>query len=221
MQKNIQNMIFSLVIILNFQACSNQERISKEVFDAVNKNMEVKKLSESDIIQQGMLWGDSISTEAQTQLISALQNAVSEKGVTGAVEFCNVNALPILADVSQKHGVQIKRASNRFRNPADQPDADESKILDAYEYNAENGIKSEPNIQKIEGGETYLYTKAIIIPGGFCLSCHGDSNKEIDPQTRSKINSLYPNDKAKDHKIGDLRGMWSIRIPKKQVVNKM
>jgi hypothetical protein len=221
MQKNIQNMIFSLVIILIFQACSNQERISKEVFDAVNKNMEVKKLSESDIIQQGMLWGDSISIEAQTQLISALQNAVSEKGVTGAVEFCNVNALPILTAVSQKHGVQIKRASNRFRNPADQPDADESKILDAYEYNSENGIKSEPNIQKIEGGETYLYTKAIIISGGFCLSCHGDSNKEIDPQTRSKINSLYPNDKAKDHKIGDLRGMWSIRIPKKEVVNRM
>jgi hypothetical protein len=54
MQKNIQNMIFSLVIILNFQACSNQERISKEVFDAVNKNMEVKNKQE-EIIDQSQI----------------------------------------------------------------------------------------------------------------------------------------------------------------------
>jgi hypothetical protein len=32
---------------------------------------------------------------------------------------------------------------------------------------------------------------------------------------------LYPEDKAIGHKIGDLRGMWSIRIPKKEVVKKM
>lgn len=203
------------------QACGPQERVSKEVFDAVNKNMEVKKLSESDIIQEAMIWGDSISNEAQKQLISNLQKAIEEKGVPGAIGFCNVEALPILKSVGEKHGVAIRRASNRFRNPADQPDSDESKVLDAYEYNAENGIKNDPNIQKLEGGEVYLYTKAIVIPGGFCLSCHGEPGKDIDVKTLAEINALYPSDKAQSHKVGDLRGMWSIKIPKKEVVNRM
>lgn len=217
----MKNWIYGFLILIALQSCGPQERVSKEVFDAVNKNMEVKKLSESEIIQEGMLWGDSISTEAQKQLIASLQKAIEEKGVAGAIGFCNVEALPILKSVSEKHGVTIRRASNRYRNPADQPDADEAKILDAYEYNAENGIKNDPNIQKIEGGDIYLYTKAIVIPGALCLSCHGDPDKEIDAKTLAEINALYPSDKATGHKVGDLRGMWSIKISKKEVVGRL
>lgn len=202
-------------------SCGGGERVSKEVFEEVNKNMEVKRLSEAEILEEAMIWGDSISTEAQMQLISQLQNAISEKGVPGAIEFCNINALPILTEVGKVHGVSIKRASNRYRNPADQPDAQEAPILDAYEYNAENGIKSEPNIQKIDGGEVFLYTKPIVIPGGLCLSCHGDPGKDINAETLSKLAELYPEDQAKGHKVGDLRGMWSLKIPKKEVVKRM
>ena len=217
----MKNWIYMLLVLVVSQGCGPQERISKEVFDAVNKNMEVKKLSESEIIQEAMIWGDSISREAQKQFISNLQKAIEEKGVTGAIGFCNVEALPILKAVSERHKVTIRRASNRYRNPADQPDSDEAKILDAYEYNAENGLKSDPNIQKIQGGEVYLYTKAIIIQERFCLSCHGDPEKEIDAKTLSEINALYPGDKAKGYKVGDLRGMWSIKIPKKEVVDRL
>ena len=202
-------------------SCGGGERVSKEVFEEVNKNMEVKRLSEAEILEEAMIWGDSISTEAQMQLISQLQNVISEKGVPGAIEFCNINALPILTEVGKAHGVSIKRASNRYRNPADQPDAQEAPILDAYEYNAENGIKSEPNIQKIDGGEVFLYTKPIVIPGGLCLSCHGNPGKDINAETLSKLAELYPEDQAKGHKVGDLRGMWSLKIPKKEVVKRM
>ncbi|GAB2493996.1 Tll0287-like domain-containing protein [Algoriphagus taiwanensis] len=209
------------VVLMFISSCGGGERVSKEVFEEVNKNMEVKRLSEAEILEEAMIWGDSISTEAQMQLISQLQNAISEKGVPGAIEFCNINALPILTEVGKVHGVSIKRASNRYRNPADQPDAQEAPILDAYEYNAENGIKSEPNIQKIDGGEVFLYTKPIVIPGGLCLSCHGDPGKDINAETLSKLAELYPEDQAKGHKVGDLRGMWSLKIPKKEVVKRM
>ncbi len=217
----MKNWIYIFLVSLVYQGCGPQERVSKDVFDAVNKNMEVKKLSEAVIIQEAMIWGDSISIEAQKQLMDNLQKAIEDKGVSGAIGFCNVEALPVLKTVSEKHGVVIRRVSNLFRNPADQPDSEEAKILDAYEYNAENRLKNDPNIQKIEGGEVYLYTKAIIIPGGFCLSCHGDPVKDIDAKTIAEINALYPADKAKNHKIGDLRGMWSIKIPKKEVVDRL
>lgn len=201
--------------------CGQGERVSKEVFEEVNKNMEIKRLTEVEILEEAMEWGDSISSEAQKQLISQLQNAISEKGIPGAIEFCNVNAQPILNEVAKNTTVIIKRASNRYRNPADQPNSDESAILDAYEYNYENGIKSDPNIQKIEGGEVFLYTKPIAIPSGLCLSCHGEPGKEINAETLKKLDELYPDDLAKGHKVGDLRGMWAIRIPKNEVVKRL
>lgn len=217
----MNKILISATSLIFLGSCGPQERVSKETFEEVNQAMEIKRLTEVEILNEAMIWGDSISIEAQAQLISALQNAVSEKGVTGAVEFCNVQALPILSEVSEKYGVSIRRASNRYRNAADQPTEEEKTILDAYEYNAENGNKSDPNIQKFENGEVYLYTKAIVIPNGFCLSCHGEMGKDINDETLEKLAQLYPQDQAKGHKVGDLRGMWSIRIPKKEVVKRL
>jgi hypothetical protein len=183
--------------------------------------MEVKKISEADIVREAMKWGDEISSEAQQQLFTILQNTISEKGVPAAIEVCHERALPILKEVSDKYGVVVKRASFAYRNPLDMPDESEKGILDAYAYNAENQIPNESNIQKLENGEILLYTKAIQIPNALCLSCHGKKGEDIKPETQAILDQKYPEDKATGHKIGDLRGMWSIRIPKKEVVKKM
>ncbi|WP_288370048.1 DUF3365 domain-containing protein [uncultured Algoriphagus sp.] len=211
-------LIFLITILAS---CGGGERVSKEVFEEVNQAMEVKKLNEAEILEEAMIWGDSISLEAQKQLMGSLQKAIAEKGVPGAIEFCNVQALPILKEVGDKYGVEVRRASNRYRNPADQPTEMELRYLETYEYDVENGNELAPNLQKLNGGEELLYTKAIVIPGGLCLNCHGEPGKEINEETLQKLNELYPEDKAKGHQIGDLRGMWSIKIPKKEVVKRM
>lgn len=217
MKKLIPGAFATLILF----ACGPQERISRETFEQVNNANEVKRLTEVEILEEAMVWGDSISSEAQSQLLSNLQKAISEKGIDGAVEFCHVQALPILDEVSKKYDVDIRRVSNRNRNPASLPNEEEKPLLDAYEYTAENGGESDPNIQKIENGEVYLYTKAIVIPGGLCLSCHGEPGKEIDEKTIQKLKELYPTDQAQGHKVGDLRGIWAVRIPKREVVKRL
>jgi hypothetical protein len=212
--------IVSCAVFL-LSACGSNERVSREVFEEVNKSMEAKKLSESQILEAAMEWGEEISVEAQQQLMSALQEAIAEKGFSGAVDFCNVQALPILKEVDGKYGVSIKRASVHYRNPLDKPTDVEATILDAYQYNVEEGIPSEPNIQKVDGGEIYLYTKAILIPNALCLNCHGNPANEINADTWKILQEKYPNDQAYNHTIGGLRGMWSIRIPKKEVIKRM
>lgn len=202
-------------------SCDSEKKISREVFEEVQKANEVKKLSEVDIITEAMEWGNEISMEAQKQLMDKLQTAISEHGIPGAVEFCNVKALPILKKTGDQYGVIIRRTSNDYRNQADQPNEDEKLLLEAYEYNETHNIRNEPNIQKIANGSVLLYTKAITIPGTLCLNCHGEPEKEISEETLFKINRLYPEDKAKGHQIGDLRGMWSIFIPQKEVVNRL
>lgn len=213
-----------MVIILSmlvFGACGNNERVSREVFEEVNRSMAIKKVNEADLIEEALKWGNEISQEAQEQLIAALQNAIAEKGVPDAIEFCNEQAIPILEEVSKKYNVNIRRASNDYRNTKDKPLDYEEMILDAFGYNLENELPVEPNIQKLEGGEVLHFAKVIQIPGAFCLNCHGNIETEISPETRERLKKLYPDDRATGHKIGDLRGIWSIKLPKKEVIKRM
>jgi len=217
----MKKIITIVVASISLWSCEPRDRISKETFEQVNESMEVKRLTEVEIIEEAMIWGDSITTEAQAQLMAALQKAIEEEGAAEALEFCNANALSLVSEVGKTYGVEIRRVSNRNRNPQNLPLGEESDILDAYEYTAESGGKSDPNIQKISGGEVFLYTKPIVIPSGFCLSCHGEPGKGLDESTFKKLGELYPDDKAIKHQVGDLRGMWSVKIPKKEVVKRL
>ncbi len=213
--------IYFFILIFVLASCGTNERVSKEVFDEVNKSMEVKKVNEADVLKLALEWGEEISQDAQAQLISALQKAISDHGISGAIEFCNLEALPILNEVGEKYNVTIRRASNAYRNPEDKPKDYEEMILEAFEYNAENSLPTEANIQKLENGEVLLFAKAIKIPNAMCLSCHGNPDSEINTETMNKLSELYPDDKATGHELGDLRGMWSIRIPKKEIIKRM
>ncbi|WP_114748412.1 Tll0287-like domain-containing protein [Pleomorphovibrio marinus] len=209
------------LLFLSVLACDAGKKVSKEEVDQMKKSTELKKVGEAEITSYALKWGEELSQEAQNALMGALQEAISEKGIPGAVEFCNVEALPLTKRVGDEYGVTIKRISTRNRNPENVPGETEEPLLDAYAYNAEEGIENVPNIQKTDNGETLIFTKAIVIPGGLCLNCHGDPDKDISQETYQKIQSLYPEDKATGYKVGELRGMWSIFIPKKEVVKRM
>lgn len=210
-----------LVLFVFLFSCKSDRQIDRSIVDEVKKSGEIKKISEADILNHAMQWGDEISQEAQQALISALQEAIAGKGVEGAIEFCNIEALPITQETADKYQIKVKRVSLKTRNPHNNPDENELQVLEAYAYNVENNIETRPNVQKIGGGETLLYTKAIQIPSGLCLNCHGEPGKDIHEETLNKINELYPDDKATGYKVGDLRGMWSLYIPKKEVVKRM
>jgi hypothetical protein len=214
-------LIFFLCTCTLLFSCETERRIDREAYDGGRKDMEVKKISEIDITNKAYEMGDEISTAAQQELMSTLTRAIEEKGVAGAVDFCNLEALPLLQKVGESYNAQVRRVSNRYRNPQDQPDQEEEMLLSAYEYNVENQIQSSPNVQKIQDGQVLLYTKAIQIPGQLCLNCHGEPGVDIDREVMAKINELYPEDKATGHEIGDLRGMWSIRISRKEVIRNL
>jgi hypothetical protein len=215
--KNLILLLISILII----SCGPQERISKEAFNEVQRHTEAKRITEVEILEEAMVWGDSITQEAQTQLLAQLQQAIAANGHAGALDFCKVSALPILKSLETKHAVTLRRVSSRPRNPLDSPNADEIPLLDAYSYNAENNISSDPSIQKLQQGEVFLYTKPITISNAMCLSCHGDPKKDIAPGTAAKLKQLYPQDPATGYAEGDLRGMWALRIPKKEVVKRL
>ncbi|MFM7180505.1 MAG: DUF3365 domain-containing protein [Verrucomicrobiales bacterium] len=64
----------------------------------------------------------------------------------------------------------------------------------------------------MEGQPVLRYAKAIPVDA-LCLTCHG---KEIAPPIAQKLRDLYPDDKATDYQVGDLRGIFSVVVPMAQ-----
>ena len=214
MKAQVLPLLTSICIL--FYSCGSDEKISREVFEEVQKANEVKKLSEVDIFNEALKWGEEISVEAQKQLMVAREKAIEEKGTSEAVDFCNAHVLAILKELGDQYGVTIRRVSNDLGNPANQPLEEEKMLLEAYEYNDQNGIRHEPNLQKIKNGSVLLFTKAILRVDALCLHDQGQPGNS-DEETLQKISPSNSEDIAQER----LSGMWSISIPQKEVVKRI
>lgn len=104
-------------------------------------------------------------------------------------------------------GTAIRNVTDRARNEKNKADGFE---LEAIEY-----FKKNPNetmlIKKIEqnGREIFNFTSPLIIEP-YCISCHG--KKE---ETLPSIQKMY--DGAYGYKVGDIRGVTSIKIPSEEL----
>jgi hypothetical protein len=217
MHKSISS-IFAITWLII--ACGNPESqqglITKDVAKELNER-EIRIVTDGEIIDRAFELGRMVADSAQASLIQELLQAIEAGGIVHAIDFCNVNALPILKSVSEEYGVEVRRASNRWRNPLDQPNEAEAPLLEAYEYNMENDIELSDNVQKI-GTDYILYTKPIVMGSGLCLNCHGIENTQVQAETMEALQTKYPNDNALNHELGDLRGIWSIKIARRKLV---
>jgi hypothetical protein len=198
-------------------SCSSESRIDREKVKQEMENRKIKKVKDHDIIEHGFKMGSYISSESEKALLNLLQNAIQEKGIEGAVEYCNLAVNPLMDSLKNEHKAIIGRTSHRLRNKNNKPDQSEKEILEAYLYNVEKGYDLTENIQLLND-EYVLYTKPIKIGSTLCLNCHGKESKEVTEKTLNKIKELYPEDNATGFELGEFRGMWSIKIPKKEII---
>src|SRR5690606_20395573 len=91
-----------LLTITALSACTNpkQQTISEEEKAAL------------------MLLGDSISMEMQHVLLQNVGEAIQKGGTNYAVEFCNIQAMPLTDSIADHLKVYIQRLSDKNRNPA-------------------------------------------------------------------------------------------------------
>lgn len=146
------------------------------------------------------------------ELKSVLIANMQEGGPVQAVSVCSDTALDLTKSYSEKNNVDIKRVSFKNRNPLNTPNEFEKTALLKFEkmLAEEKLTGDEIIIEKVknEKGEFVRFAKPIIIEGA-CLLCHGREN-EVNQEVAELIKSNYPNDKAVNYKIGDLRGIISV-----------
>lgn len=158
----------------------------------------------------------SLRNDAKTfleSLKSVLIKEIQTHGIVSAVSVCSDTAQILTNNFGISKGIYIKRVSFKNRNPLNVPDDFEAKGLKLFEdLHNKNLIKPETEYVKIieeNGVSKVRYMKPILIQPE-CLNCHG-TEEQISPQVKDVINKIYPNDKARDYRIDDLRGAISIQ----------
>lgn len=213
-------LLFSLIFISLAWSCTSDKRVDNDAVREELRNREIKKVTEAEIVSKVHEIGNSIALSTKKTLGKNLKNALQNGGVENAISFCNTAAMPIVDSLSKSLGAEIRRVSLKARNPNDLPNDLEKKLLEAYEYQLKDSLSLTANVQPVDDDQ-YLFTKPILIDNELCLKCHGSLDNGLTQETKDFIKTKYPLDKATGYNLDELRGMWSITISKKKVVQSL
>lgn len=202
--KKLKTIIFCFgIVLIAISSCETTKNEESSNTDIQQTNTQ----SESDY----QTLGQQIALKAKSSLGEKLAQAIGEKGVPGAIEFCNLNAISITDSVSKSLNASIKRVSDKPRNKANQAREGELFYIDMCKKALAADKELKPFISQDDNKFMGYYP---IVTNQICLSCHGDS-KNIGTETLAKINSLYPDDKATGYKENEVRGLFVVELEKK------
>ena len=153
--------------------------------------------------------GTTVVRQAFSLLSSNLLQALQQGGVSNALQFCSVHALPLTAMVADTNQVVVSRRSHKARNPRNRAEPEELKMLDEFEVALRRGEIPMARVKTDISGRVIFYAP-IVLNNPLCLSCHGRPREEIAREHLALLKEVYPEDQATGFKLGDLRGLWRI-----------
>ncbi|MBW8038579.1 MAG: DUF3365 domain-containing protein [Planctomycetes bacterium] len=104
--------------------------------------------------------------------------------------------------------ITLRQVSNKYRNPANKPDAYEARILIRMEGNPTHWQDKDWTEKVIENDKaTMRYIKPLFVSQA-CLGCHSDPEK-----VPAFIRKKYPDDLATGYRVGDVCGAISVSWP--------
>lgn len=160
--------------------------------------------------QQYLAKGNEISQTTFKELSSKLTEQMELGGPAQAIPFCNVEALPITNQLSEKFDVTIRRTSDKLRNLNNKPTERELEIIANYKNSISTTVELSPVVEIDNKNKKHFY--APIFTNAKCLVCHGKLVEKVNVKTDSIIKFLYPDDLAIGYVEGELRGIWSIEF---------
>ena len=164
---------------------------------------EVAETNKTAILNEAKNQLKETAKQYKKTLIQGLQHNNLKK----ALKYCN-NEVEQLITKDNEKGFAVKRVSLRPRNKNNYPNLYEKEILENFNKLSLKDNKSlafeHSEIIKDENNNKFVYIKAIRIKE-VCLNCHGSN---INDDLKKEIQKLYPDDKAIDYKLNDIRGAF-------------
>ena len=153
--------------------------------------------------------------ELLTSLRKTLESRLASGGPVHATAVCADTAQALSGSIAKKSGVHIRRVSDRWRNPLDEPDMFEREVLrrfgEALRDTTLTDATEHGQVVVEKGARVFRYMKPIRIQG-MCMACPGEPDR-MDAAVREVLRSRYPDDRATGYAPGDLRGAVSARVP--------
>ena len=191
--------LFSIAFILIvLHSCSNQ----KSPKDNPLRDIEVIKDHARESVAQTF---GTLSRE--------LKATLSAGGVSQAIEYCNLKALALTDSLASIRNVEIKRATDRPRNPINLISFDEKRIFNYYQKAIADDLSYSDTVVIYPNQSVYY---APIRINNLCLKCHGDPD---DIEEYSFIKETYPDDQAVGYALDELRGIWCVSYNREFVNN--
>lgn len=142
----------------------------------------------------------------KSELVMAMQSG----GAIEAIDVCHTRADEIAGRLSKETGMNVSRVSVKNRNPGNVANDWQLKVLQSFDERRESGetpgsLTWNETVENPNGAE-FRFMKAIPT-GGLCLQCHGTA---IAPEVSTRLNELYPDDKATGYSEGQIRGAFLV-----------
>jgi hypothetical protein len=154
---------------------------------------------------------DAAALALMQTLIGQLTSALAEGGPAHAIEFCATAALPLTDSVGSAHGVEMRRVTDRPRNPANAADADDRAVLAAFAGTLQAaGSLPQYRVHRSADGEWRYYRPLLV--GALCVQCHGPAGS-LTPEVVRVLREQYPRDEATGYAEGELRGVLRVMAP--------
>lgn len=170
---------------------------------------------EADAIpEQEIANSRAVTQKFADTLQSALQQALESGGPVNGIAVCREKAGQIATELSEQTNMIVGRTSLKLRNPNNAPDNWEEAVLRQFDARLADGeavdkLEFFAVIDDDQGQKTFRYMKAIPTASR-CLNCHGET---VNADVEAKLKELYPDDKARGYKEGELRGAFTLAKP--------
>jgi hypothetical protein len=146
--------------------------------------------------------------QMRISLASTLEGRTEEPTIETMKEVCKPVGMRAIA-IGKENGWQVRQVASKYRNPDHAPaTTQEREVIDLFSRHPEINGLWEPAVAEQGAGLNY-YRRINVEPS--CLACHG--TKASRP---AFIKANYPDDKAFDLAVGELRGMYAVHLPEVQ-----
>lgn len=176
----------TVLVALLLVGCN--ERIDTKAYKEELKTRQIKRVTSEQVTALSDIWGKN--------LVRILNQRMAEASVADSLSKRYAATITLLSP---------KQLRNRALDPT------QRQVLEAYQYNAENGIAQTDNVQKLKGGEQMLFTSPVI---------WNDQWAKLSQSQKASLASKYQLDSLDYRKNGDWIGVWSIVLQKKELISR-
>ena len=198
--------VLFLFVLISFVGCNNAK---KDVRIQTSSDKD-STLNGADTLDYGEI-GLNYALSTQAVLGKNLMGAIQKNGTVEAMTFCNEKAYPLTDSMAIVHHAKIKRVSDKPRNQNNQANVEELEYIETFKKIASNHETPNPIVTELDNKVKVYFP---ITTNAMCLQCHGKPGKNIESPTLKKLALLYPEDKAIDYDVNEVRGIWSVTLEK-------